>query len=397
MTNINEVKKIVMMNLKLATIKEDLKPKGNQEWLNYGKDNLYPQSVAKYFDSSPTNQSIVKYKSDLTSGEGFITSDEKLETFISENKLNKTLNRLAVDFILYGGFAVQVISNLAGGIANIEYINFASIRVGLPNEKKEVTNYYISTDWTQYKKSDYKPFTINAYNPKTLKKDKVQIYYYVQHYPNLYYYTQPDYSSALNYVELEAKLQKFHLRAVENNFTPPIQITFPTVPSPEERQMIKQDLEESFSGEDNALKPIVSFVEGVENKILIEPIQVTSNVDVYNSLNDLCITKITVAHRLTSPELIGISSGGASLGGDANKIVVAYEYFYNNIIRNKQIQIVDVFKDILKDEYNTKDLTISNTKPLTYVPESILTANFTENEIREIYGYQPKEITTNII
>jgi hypothetical protein len=93
-------KKIHIVNLKFANIVENQKPKNGTEWISYDNDNLFPQRVAKYYDNSPTNQSIIKYKSDLTSGEGFMTSDEALNTFIAQKKLNHLLTKTSLDLNL---------------------------------------------------------------------------------------------------------------------------------------------------------------------------------------------------------------------------------------------------------------------------------------------------------
>jgi hypothetical protein len=259
----------------------------------------------------------------------------------------------------------------------------------------EVEGYWLSKDWKQHKKEDYKPFYVPKFDITSLKKDKVQIYYFIQHYPALYFYSQPDYSAALMYVELETEMQNFHLSSIKNGFNPSLQITFPNQPSEQERFIIEQDLTEHFGGSQGVNKPIVSFVDGIENKILVEPIQSTANADIYNTLNDLCTQKIISAHRLSSPTLAGLPGAG-SLGGNGSEISTAYDYFYATVIRNKQLMIIDVFKELFSyNNFKIEDLAISNTKPLTYIPESLLVQYWSEDEIRNIYGFAPRETTNN--
>jgi hypothetical protein len=379
-----------IISLNFSEVKEDLKINRGSDWVSYDLDNLYPQKVVKYFNSSPINQAIVTYKSELTSGEGFLSSNTELMNYIFTNKLNLLLNKISLDFNLYGGFAIQVLSDSNGNIATLEYIDFSTIRVDKPDEDGDINGYWISRSWEEYRKNEYKPFFVSKYDINRLKEDKIQIYYFVQPYPNLYYYTKPDYSAALNYVELETKLQEYHLNTVKNGFFPSLMITFPEIPTPEERISTKLDLERTFRGTESAGKAIVSFVDGAENKIIVDTIQSNNNADLMNNLTELVTQKIISAHRLSSPTLAGLPGAG-SLGGNASEISTAYEFFYNTVIKRKQNMIIDVFKELLLNLFNDVDLSISNTKPLIYVPENILKDNFTRNEIREMYGYAPIE------
>lgn len=383
---------ILNINLKFEKVEEyDNK---NNEWINYGTDNLYPQKIVQYYNDSPVNQSIVEYKKNLTAGEGFIYDEnQKVTDFNKRIKSNVLLSRTSLDYSLYGGFAFQITANSLGKIGMINYIDFSTLR-----KSKDGKKIYVSKDWKQYKKKEYTPVCFNVFNIQNLANDMVQIYYFGDLKPAMHYYPTPDYNAGLGYVELEKEIQTYHLNCVKNGYFPSLHITFPEKPSPEERQQIKQKLEDAYKGSQGAGNVVVSFTEDMANKIQIDSITSNNNADLLNALSELVTSKIITSHKLTSPELIGISSGGSSLGGDANKISVAYDYFYSTVIKPKQITIIDVFNELYSyNDFNVQNLTIANTKPLTYIPESLLQLYWTESEIREIYGYEEKELADKLI
>ena len=361
---------------KMSVVKDSPRINNGHSWANWGIDNYYPYQLLHYYDTSRFNARCINFKADLTAGDGFIVPTG-MEDFFKNNDLDNVLERISKDMWIYGAWAVQVISDKFKGVAaKIEYIDISSIRL----LKDDNENVVVSRDWRDSMETKS---VFRKWNQKTLKKDKIQIYIHMKPNPGMYFYAKPDYDCALEDIELESEIKLFDLNCVRNGYYPGIIFDFPEKPSKEERQVIKQSLKTAFQGGQGAGQAVVLFNDDPNKKVQITPITPSNNTNVLENLKVWNRSCIMIGHGITSPELLGIESGGSSLGGDANKISVSYELFYNTVIKKKQNQIMRVFQEIL----DIDELTIANSKPISYIPETVLLNNFTVTEIREMYGY----------
>ena len=103
---------------------EENKSKG---WINYGKDNLYPEYLVKLKRTSPKHSAMQKRKADMTAGKGWIETALNKE-FIA-NTFGESLDRVAYkaayDLAIYGGFALHVTWSIdKTQIAKVEYCDF---------------------------------------------------------------------------------------------------------------------------------------------------------------------------------------------------------------------------------------------------------------------------------
>jgi len=361
-------------SFKFSEVKERGKNKNEstgKDYIYWGEDNLYPNELLKYYNLSPTNASIINYKTDLTIGDGFVDADA--------DYLEPLLERIALDLNLYGGYAIQVITDKRRkNIGRLEWLDISAVRC----DKNNPAVYWISEDWSVFNSTK---IPINKWNTETLSEDGIQLYVYFQPSAGMKYYTKPDYDSALSAIERELVLQEFNLNNLKSGYFPGMLFNIPDSgqPNPEKRRKVKEEIKKNFQGSTGAAQAIVNFKKTGEDNLEVTPIQASNNVELLINITNETKQQIITAHKLTSPELIGISTGGADFGGDANKIDIAYTYFYNTTIKKKQNQITRSLKEITGKEYQ-----ISNSKPINYMPESVMLQVLTQNEIREQYGYE---------
>lgn len=317
-----------------------------KDWVAYGDDNLWPQKMIELYQSSAMHNTAIKAKKDGVCGEGIIAYGDNIVNTHNET-LDEVFAKAALDYLLFGGFALNVIWNRAGDrIAEMYHLPFDKVRSGKVDEEDEVTHYYFSSNWANTRK--YKPVEYPKYNPTDNKGDMAsQIYYCFEYSPGNDVYPLPAYMGAVNDIELDSRISVFHNANISNGMSPGLFVNLPNgMASPEERQMIYRDLERSFSGEENAGKLFLSFSDGQDRAPQITTID-SANDDYYIVLEQRISSRILTAHRITSPLLLGIKDA-SGFSNNADEIEVAYAHFMGTVIEPIQEVLTRKFEYILR-------------------------------------------------
>lgn len=375
--------------------------KKNKDFVLWGSDNLYPSFISGLINKSALHSSIFYSKAMMTGGGGINFAmpdssniDEKIQSKLDEFSLAvnpqesmwDVTKKLAFDLEMYGGFCLQVIWNKTRDkILEVYHTDISGIRSGKNNDKGQVENYYWSDDWSNInnpKITPIKSFDLN-------NKKGTQMIFVKPYMSGVVYYPIPTYESAINYINLDWSISKFHNSAIENGLQPSMVINFPTgYPSDEEMDKIYQNIKKLYGGGDNAGKFILTFSQDKETAPTYTPIQVNDLDKQYDSLENKLTQHIITAHRLTSPMLAGIKSEG-QLGG-RNEIIEASELFHSNVIRPNQILIENVWNKILKiNGFGNITAEIENIKPLQFQfsDTNMMLNIFTMDELRQMAGF----------
>lgn len=327
-----------------------------QEWVNYGENNLYPNDlVTPLYNGSAMNRSCITSKQLYSIGEGLKTVNGDLDYVLKRaNTDRETWNdvfaRFALDYIIYGGAALNIIWSEDGEkITDIYNFDFNDIRSGhIDPDTDKVEYYYYSADWRKYKKHIYKPKAIKAFDPAQALDHPNQILYFKDYNPSQKYYPLPSYSGSLTDIQLDVSIASFHYYNLQNGLNPSLFIQmFNGIPSPEERQDIYQELASSFSGVEGSGKFFLSFANDKESGTEITPID-GANDDYYVGLEQRISSRILTGHRITSPLLLGIKDiGGQGLGNNANEILVASQHFTKTVVEPIQRKLLHVFDKLM--------------------------------------------------
>jgi capsid portal protein len=280
------------------------------------------------------------------------------------NKKGETLNdifaKCATDDRIFGAYSLNVIwSNDATRIAEIYHIPTSKIRSGNFDDMDNVKEYFFSSDWTDIRK--YKPISKKAFDMEENKGDDASQIYYIKSYnPETDYYGLPDYISALNDIELDARIARFHNANISNGLSPSLAIIFKNgVPTNDEKEEIYRDIEGAYSGEYNAGKFFLLFSEpGTEPEI--KPIE-SANDTYYTQLEERVTSRILTSHRITSPLLLGIRSGGG-LGSNKDELITAYTHFFSTVCEPIQKRLVKEFNFVTTLMGYAFDLEIEQSK-----------------------------------
>jgi hypothetical protein len=325
-------------------------------WVNYGIDNLYVQNiVTPIYNGSSMVRTCVNSKQTYTVGEGLRTKNPDLEYVLKRangdlESWTDIFSRSALDYIIYGGFALQIIWDETGTtITDIYNMDFGDIRSGhYDKETDRVEWYYYSADWSKYKKDIYKPKAIKAFDPNTAHLYPRQLLYARNYQPGNKYYPLPSYAGALTAANVDVMIDSFHWFNLQNGLAPSLFISMNNgIPDPETRQDIYDELASSFSGVEGAGKFFLSFANDKEHGTEVTPID-AANSDYYVTLSQRISQQILTGMMITSPLLLGIKDiGGAGLSNNKDEILVASQHFNSTVIVPIQKYMLKIFDKLM--------------------------------------------------
>jgi len=331
----------------------------DSKYVKYGVYNDFPQHLIDLYNNSSTHGTCVNAIVDGIVGEGLVAEPSViLEKANPKESWNSIYAKLARDFKLYGGYALEIVYNKARTqIAAVYHIDFSYLRAAEKNYRGEIPGYYISDEWADKaaflnvagKDMPYLP----SYDPSTADVEPKQIYVYRPYSPGQKYYPLPDYIGALDVIELDHEVDRFHINNIQNGLAPSLAITTYTNADPDQRQQIEEMLRQQYAGADNAGSLLYMDLDDPANKPDIQPIPQNGADDYYYNLNEMVMQKILTAHRITSPMILGIKTAG-QLGG-REEVLDAYLLLVNTVIRPYQQQLLQTIEDLLSQMYPSLD------------------------------------------
>lgn len=354
-------------------------------WVFYGLNNLLPQYFISLYDNCAIHKAIITSKVNQIMGDGLVSLNNPMATINLVNDretVEEVMRKCALDFMLFGGFALNVIwAKDKKSIAEIYHLDFSRIRSGKMNEDDVIDCYYYSPDWTNVRK--HLPEEIKAFSQK--EKDPSQILYYKNYVPSMSYYPIPDWSAGQRAIEINVESLNYHMNNLRKGMNPSLWINYNNgIPGEEEQRIIVRALESQYSGTDNAGQAIISFNESKEQSPEITQIARDDHDSYYQVLNDDISRTILSSHRVSSAELFGIATAG-KLGG-ANEITEHSEYFRKMVIQPYQNQMLPVFNKLLSLKFEKP--TTLEVKPLSL----FLTGDVQDNPIVEDKPITPTQV-----
>lgn len=321
-------------------------------WILFGADNLFPQFIASLYNKSAMNRTAIASKLDGVIGQGLKTREEDKNYLLKranpEESWNDVFEKATLDYITFGGFALNIIwSNDGESIAEFYHLDFSRVRSGNHNlETGKVDKYYYAADWAQWRK--IKPLEFAAYDPNKSIECPNQVLYFFDYEPGSLFYPLPSYSGGINDIQIDVEVSKFHINNLANGLTPSLFIGLNNgVPDPEAREEIYDEITMAFRGAENAGKAFIAFSDDKEHAPDVIPIP-AANSDYYVQLETRVTSRILSAHRITSPLLLGLYHEGAG-GFSSNKdeIETAYAHFTSTVIKPIQKSMLKVFDSIM--------------------------------------------------
>jgi len=377
-----------------------------KDFIEYGTENyrnLYPQFLIDLFYNSSTHAAIVNATSDMIAGESITVEESdnldayvKLKRFLAQanskgESLHSIVKKIAFDFKLQGAYALNVVwSKDRTTISDIYHIPVERIRMGKPDALGRVTEYFVSSDWSNTRRN--KPQVVPAFNIND-RTNPNAIIYDGMYSPNMQLYKVPDYVAGCNWCLVEKNIAMYHLANVENSFSASMFINFSNgVPTAEERRQVENSINKKFASTGNAGKTIITFSDDKNRTPEIVPISMSEADKTYLALQELMVSNIMVSHRVVSPLLFGIRSGNNGLGSNTDELNSAFEVYLNSVVKPFQNNILSCLGKILEVNGINLPLEIVQNKPITtrFTLEDMKSV-MTQDEIRNELGLKPLE------
>ena len=325
-------------------------------WVNWGIKNTYPNILLDLYNQSPTHRSAINFavQSILGNGVDFeqmgLNGDEVVPNY--SQSWDEIIKSLALDYILYGSYAIQIIMNKDGNTYSFWHMPLDKVRWSEYDEDGQIQSYWICQDWTAT--GQYPPFEIEAIDmreEKKLEKGKPYLYVYRTYSPTMTYYTQPHYAAAIKAIQSEIEYCNYDLKNIVNGFAPAGVLTLPEVETDEQRQAIINNVTRMFQGSENANSVMITFRSNIEDKgVEYTPFtNSTGNVNLYADANQRVINRILESHQIPNAALIGMPDiGNSGFSSEADKLEVSYQ-LYNKLTGNyNRMAVIRTLNQMLK-------------------------------------------------
>ena len=302
----------------------------NAPYVKWGEDNNFPDYLFELFKNSSQMAAIILQMKNYVLGNG-LTSDfylkvvnRKLETF--ENFIDK----LVFDYLLYGGFAFQIIKNKLGQIAELNHLDFKYIRVD-----EDETKVFFSKDWSKGRRT---PLVYDRWDVNSNSSNSV--FYYKGHLTRECY-PMPFYISCLTSLEISTQIGDFHLNNLLNGFSPSCIINFNNGSNISEdvQDEIEEAVKEKFCGTENASKILLSFNDDLTHKTTFERLADDGMIDKYNNLQQTTEKDIFRAFRMNK---LLLGDGSDNTGFNKQAYLESFALYNKSVIEPIQRELENV-------------------------------------------------------
>ena len=388
------IEKYVTSNIVLP--KETEVKNGGHDMVTWGEGNNYPEYLLDLYNNVATLRSIIDGCVDFVTGNDVTTVKTLVDGNMNKagDSIRDLVKLCAASFYHYGGFALQVIRNGIGEIAEIYAVDLRFLRMN-----KDGNVFYYSEDYgKKYVRSNkvvvYPAFMPDADHPASIlyiKNADTQVYH------------APLYAASVKSCEMERAIDTFHLNSIKNGFAPSVIINFNNGdPGDEIKDEIEKDVMAKYVSEDNAGRPILSWNPNKDSATTFEVLKTEDFGDRYNSLAKYCRQQIFTAFR-ANPNLFGIPT--ESLGFSAEEYKSSFALFNRTEIIPVQQEIIEAFDYIfgtsdsvtiepftlLDEEEKTLADRVEIDKLIGIVTNAILTDNQKRNILITAYGLTEAE------
>lgn len=281
----------------------------NRKFITWGDDNILPKKLYEFYNTIPEHSSCIDFiVNSLTNNEVFD------KTFILKKKLYS-------DYYMYGGFAVEITKNRDNSL-NRYYIDISNLRYSI---KGDEIGY--SENWHE---NNSKITWRNISNGTT---PGIFVYKNTEGIK----YPRPTYTSTLLNLDTYNEIMEYHNNNAKSGFTPTVVFNLNDgVPSKEVQLEYEKKIKEKFTGS-KGQKFILMFNNNKDSAPTIDVIQADNLDEKFESLQKFIQNLIFVAHKITSPTLLGIKA--ENQGFSKTEFTESLEVFEEKVIKPLQREI----------------------------------------------------------
>jgi hypothetical protein len=366
----------------IPVITEDTKSR--HQWVPVGilDHDDYFTTIIDAYNTSTTNAACIEGVADMIYGKGLYSKNQAFGPVLEKLLPQEDLKRVSFDVKLFGNGVIQVYWNDEHTkIVKMYHSPAQHWRAEKIFDTPKVQYYYYCTDWSDHRAQKTK----KKYPAFGTSNEKMEVLWVKNYSPGKFYYSLPDWIPALQFSFVEAELSNLHINNIENGFLPMVMISLNNgVPAPEERDTIESLLEAKFTGTKNAGRFILTFNDDKDNAPTITPIQIDNLHDKYQYVADYAQDRILVAHRITSPLLLGIRTATVGFSSQSEEMQTAYSILQTMTIIPFQSLLINALTDALRTGgYSDTELYFEQLTPIVILAQTAEETDKTVDEVQE--------------
>lgn len=313
-----------------------------KDYVLYGKDNQYPEYLYSLYNDVSTLKTIIEGTADYVIGNSVECNVKGFDKQVNTkgDTMRELVRLCARDWLIYGGYYIQVIRNKAGEVRELYYIDFRYMR----SSKKNDVFYYSEDFGKKYVRTN-KRVIYPKYLPEA--KGVASSIVFVSNNKSSTY-PIPKYSGSIKACEIERAIDTYHLSSIENGFGGSYIINFLNgIPTDEVKNEIEKNVNEKFCGASNAGRVLINFANGKDNATTLEKLDTEDFGEKYKAAAERAKNQIFTAFRAI-PQLFGDMS--AATGFNSQEFTESFKVFNRTVCKPIQQTICDSIDKIFGND-----------------------------------------------
>lgn len=349
-----EIKLSVLDIERKYTIDTEETANNDDKMVMWGKNNDAPVLYNNCYRNSATLKSVIDGIVNYVLGDSITVN---AGDWVKEvNKRGVTMRQfvasLTYSYMIYGGFAFQVIYNKMGTAKEFYPLDYRKCRVNAARTKV----WYNKKGWTKWSRGE----EYDAFNPDKFDvENPTQIFWYGgDSLSSIYPF--PPYFGALTDVLTEIECSRYSLNSVSNGFSARYIINFPEANNltDEQKRGIEDAIKNKFSGPESDANFMLYWNDRTGDKLTVEKIENDDAPEKFIAIKDNARTNIFVSMKAT-PVLFGLPNASNGFSTDEYKnSATLFEKMVVAPIRDVIIESIDKATGI-KDSLTITPISIS--------------------------------------
>lgn len=356
---------------------------GQEDWIPFGDDNMFPHAVAELGRKSVNHRSILTYKNIYVSGQGFTSEDNRTLEFIERvNSKNETLKQVTDKLFRdynEGGNAYMEIVKVQGAVM-LFHKDWTKAR--LKSNGKAVL---FHPNWSRAKQEPEKMIDIPLYPEFGMvegKEGERSIVHFKSYEPEFNFYGLPNWVAGMTAAAIAYKTNKWNVSRLNNSFASSGVLVVEGDMSAEDAAKLKADVTNEFTGEGKQGK-ILTIIKALGGAgTTYTPISTSAEGD-WIQLKNQSTDDLVMAHNWFR-SLSGIAD---NTGFDTQRIRNEYAIAHSSIIPRVRSEIMPDIRKILMEQLNIgEDLRVKDVSGISILDKLDANSYIFKWEAREMAG-----------
>lgn len=292
---------------------------------NWGPSNQFPNMLWDMCQNSATLSAIINGTVELLKGEKIeinpdIHTSGDLYYYPFINRFDETasdlVEALARDYMLFGMFAIQVIYNKLGNIAELVALPAEYIRM---NEDRSLI--YFCKKWRKFSTN---AIVYDKFDPDNIIDNKAQVFVYTNAGHRQVYGISPQ-NAALEDIAAEAFSAKYVRKSLQSGLSARYLVDLPNTANltDEQKSEIEEGITEKFTGWENSGSFALYFNNGTE-AMHITKVDMDNSNEIFKSIREAASQNIFIVNHAT-PNVFGLPT--ATTGFNEQEYDQAYALY----------------------------------------------------------------------